>query len=175
MDAVATRVMAGRSGPLPADWSWKRKTTLVVFALMMTYLHSLYILGFYVSELEYWWPFWTGMTVEQRLFSYALALFANFGLLVAPFLRAPSRQLRASLAVSFGCGALISIAWLLRDLWVMKFSPFWPLWALGFRELGALRLTMDFASRMVIRLIYAVAIYINLYLLMTIVRRDTSK
>jgi uncharacterized membrane protein len=49
MDVLATSTMAARSGPLPADWSWKRKTALIVFALIMAYLHSLYILFFYAT------------------------------------------------------------------------------------------------------------------------------
>jgi hypothetical protein len=119
-------MVAARSRGLPADWSWRRKVSLIVFALMMTYLHSLYILRFYVSELEYWWPFWTGMTVEQRLFSYALALFANFALMAMPFLRTWGLRMRVLLVISLSCGIAISIAWLARNLIIMGFFPLWP-------------------------------------------------
>lgn len=38
----------------PAGWSRKRKASLIVFALIMAYLQSFYILGFYTSDIEYW-------------------------------------------------------------------------------------------------------------------------
>jgi hypothetical protein len=66
------------------------------------------------------------MTVEQRLLSYALALFANFGLMAMPFARAPGRPLRLLLAASLGAGALISIAWLSHDLWVLGLPELGP-------------------------------------------------
>jgi hypothetical protein len=42
MGRFGSWLMAGRSRGLPGDWPWKRKASLIVFALMMTYLHSLY-------------------------------------------------------------------------------------------------------------------------------------
>jgi hypothetical protein len=109
MDVVATSTMAARSGPLPADWSWKRKTALIVFALIMAYLHSFYILGFYVSDMEYWGTVWIGVTVEQRLLSFGLGLFANFGLIAVLLLRAPGPTLWAVIALSLTSGLLISV------------------------------------------------------------------
>jgi hypothetical protein len=109
------------------------------------------------------------MTVEQRLFSYALALFANFGLLTMPFVRAPGRLTRPLLAISLGWGALISTAWLLRDLWV-----------LGLPELGPVSTSKGVAFFMIaiilsilniaIRIFYAIAIFLNLWFLMKIIR-----
>ena len=121
------------------------------------------------NDWDYWWPFWTGMTVEQRLFSYALALFANFGLMTMPFVRAPGRLTRPLLAISLGWGALISTAWLLRDLWV-----------LGLPELGSVSTSKGVAFFMIaiilsilniaIRIFYAIAIFLNLWFLMKIIR-----
>jgi hypothetical protein len=169
MDASATRMIGKRPAALPADWPWQRKAALIVFALLMTYLHSLYILFFYVTDWDYWWPFWTGMTVEQRLFSYALALFANFGLMALPFVRAPSGLMRRLLAGSLGWGALISTAWLLRDLWV-----------LGLPELGPVSTSEGVAFFLIavvlsilniaIRVFYATAIFLNLWFLLKITR-----
>jgi hypothetical protein len=118
MDVLATSTMAARSGPLPADWSWKRKTALIVFALIMAYLHSFYILGFYVSDMEYWGTVWIGVTVEQRLLSFGLGLFANFGLIAVLLLRAPGPTLCAVIALSLTSGLLISVVWLGRHLWL---------------------------------------------------------
>jgi hypothetical protein len=117
MDVSATRMIGRRPAALPPDWSWQRKASLIVFALVMAYLHSFYILGFYVSETEYWGTVWIGVTAGQRLLSFALGLLANFGLMAMPFLRAPGRMLRAAVAVSLAFGLVISLAWLDADLW----------------------------------------------------------
>jgi hypothetical protein len=103
----------------PVDCSRKRKGGLILFALIMAYLQSFYILGFYTSDIEYWGTVWIGVTVEQRLLSFALGLFANLGLMAMPFLRAPGRVLRTGTALSLASGLLISIAWLTGDLWEM--------------------------------------------------------
>jgi hypothetical protein len=170
MAIVATRMMTGRSGRLPADWSWQRKASLIAFALMMTYLHSLYILFFYVTDWDYWWPFWTGMTVEQRLFSYALALFANLGLIAMPFVRAPGRILRAVIALSLTMGLLVSIAWLARDLGTFG------LLGVGLRptteHIG--RFLADvilLVSPILLRALFASAIFLNSWLLFNLVKR----
>jgi hypothetical protein len=134
MDIAATRIMAGRPGGLPADWSRKRKALLIVFALMMAYLHSFYILGFYTSKPEYWGTVWIRVTAEQRLLSFVLGLCANAGLIAMPFLRTPGRILRALVALSLTSGLLISVAWLGRDLWV-----------LGLPELGHVSKSEGFA------------------------------
>ena len=103
----------------PVNWSRKRKVAVVVLALIMTYLHSFYILGFYVSHMEYWGTVWMWVTPEQRLLSFVLGLGANIGLLATPFLRAPGPILRALLTLSLAAGLALSVAWLVRDLWVM--------------------------------------------------------
>jgi hypothetical protein len=74
--------------------------------------------------------------------------------------------LRLLLAASLGAGALISIAWLTHDLWMMGLPPFW-LFAkdnLGFFDLVYFRATIVF------RAVYAVAIYIFLSQLIRILR-----
>jgi hypothetical protein len=161
MAIVATRIMAGRRGGLPADWSWGRKALLIVFALMMAYLHSFYILGFYTSKSEYWGTVWIGVTAEQRLLSFVLGVCANIGLIAMPFLRTPGRIVRTLVALSLTSGMLISVAWLGRDLWV-----------LGLPELGPVSKSEGFAFFLIdllfsildvaIRVLYCVAILLNL-------------
>jgi hypothetical protein len=167
MEIVATRMVARRPGRLPADWSWQRKAALIVFASIMAYLHSFYILGFYTSDIEYWGTVWIGVTAKQRLLSFGLGLFANLGLMAMPFLRAPGRLMRLLLVISLGCGALISTAWLLRDLWV-----------LGLPEVGRVSMSRGIGFfvialvfsilNIMIRIFYAIAILLNLWFLMRI-------
>jgi hypothetical protein len=146
------RMITGRPASLPADWSWKRKASLIVFALIMAYLHSFYILGFYVSEMEYWGTVWIGVTAEQRLLSFALALFANLGLMAMPFLQALGRILGVVVALSLTFGLLISIAWLSHDVWTLGLPSSYN--TILFRILDIL-----------VRIFYAIAIYLNLLLL----------
>ncbi|MGH6921616.1 MAG: hypothetical protein ACREJ0_28425, partial [Geminicoccaceae bacterium] len=117
-----------------AGWSRKRRAWVFALGLLMTYLHSVYILAFYVPEEEYWFPFWTGMTVADRLLSFLLAFIANFGLLAVPFLRTPGRWMRVLLVVCLCWGALISTAWLARDIIVMGLYPLWPMARAGLIE-----------------------------------------
>jgi hypothetical protein len=100
----------------PLNWSCKRKVALILFALIMAYLQSFDILGFYTSDTEYWGTVWIGVTAEQRLLSFALGLLANLGLMAMPFLRQPGRMLRTLVALSLGFGLLISTAWLRHGL-----------------------------------------------------------
>jgi hypothetical protein len=95
----------------PVDWSRKRKAGLILFALIMAYLQSFYILAFYVSDMEYWGTVWIGVTAEQRLLSFLLALLANFGLIAMPLLRSPGRILSGMIALSLAYGMLLSIGW----------------------------------------------------------------
>lgn len=142
---------------------------MFALGLLMFYLHSLYILSFYVSEDEYWWPIWTEMTIEQRLLSYALALFANFGLLATPFLRTPGRILGAIVALSLISGLLISTGWLVVDLWGMGLLDAGPLPAGG----NILRLSADlllFFSPLIFRALYATTVWLNALFLFKIVR-----
>jgi transposase len=140
---------------LPADWSRKRKASLIVFALIMAYLHSFYILGFYVSETEYWGTVWIGVTAEQRLLSFGLGLFANFGLMALPFLRAPGRVLRAVAVLSLTFGLLTSIAWLSHDIWTLGLPSSYD--TLLFRVLDIL-----------VKVFYLIGIYLNLLLLIKV-------
>jgi hypothetical protein len=55
-----------------AGWSCKARGGRPV-RLFMLHVQSLYVTGFYIPEEEYWFPFWTGMTVDDRLLSLALA------------------------------------------------------------------------------------------------------
>ena len=103
-----------------AGWSRRRRAAVAVFGLLTLYVQSLYFTGFYIPEEEYWLPFWTGMTVGDRLVSLALAFAANVGLIATPFLRAPGRMIRCLLIGSLVSGALVSLAWLGQSLadWV---------------------------------------------------------
>jgi hypothetical protein len=157
MGVVVARSMAGRSAALPVDWSWQRKTALIVFALIMAYLHSFYILGFYVSEMEYWGTVWIGVTVEQRLLSFGLGFFANFGLIAVLLLRAPGRTLCAVVALSLTSGLLISVLWLGRDLWVGGL-------------LNSYNTAVFSALSVLVRIFYAMAISLNLLFLIKISR-----
>lgn len=163
-------MLGARRGGWPADWPRWRKAILIAFALIMAYLHSFYILGFYVSGMEYWGTVWIGVTTEQRLLSFGHAVLANLGPVAMLFLRKLGRLLRFLLAISLSCGALISVGWLTSDLWRVKFSPLWPFWSLGFQELGVIRLSIHFIVHLVIRAIYAASIVINLYFMMIIIR-----
>ena len=153
-----------------AGWSRKKCAAVFALGLLMFYLHSLYILGFYVSEDEYWWPVWTGMTLQQRLLSHALALFANLSLLVMPFLRAPGGSMRAVLALSLTFGLVISIAWLARDLWTF-----------GLLNIGSIPTTghigiflgdiILLVSPLLLRGLFATAIFLESWFLFTLVKR----
>ena len=99
-----------------ASWSRKRRVAVAAFGLFMLYVQSLYFTGFYIPEEEYWFPFWTGMTVGDRLLSLALASWSNAGLIIAPFLRRPGCTLRSLLVASLACGAIVSLAWIGQSL-----------------------------------------------------------
>jgi hypothetical protein len=99
-----------------AGWSRRRRAAVAIFGLFMLYVQSLYFTGFYLPEEEYWFPFWTGMTVGDRLLSLALASWSNAGLIIAPFLRRPGRVLRTLLVASLACGAIVSFAWIGQSL-----------------------------------------------------------
>jgi hypothetical protein len=109
MDAARTQLWT-------AGWSRRRRIAVAGFGLFMLYVQSLYFTGFYIPEEEYWFPFWTGMTVGDRLLSLALASWSNAGLIIAPFLRTPGRALRLLLIVSLACGAIVSLAWIGQSL-----------------------------------------------------------
>jgi hypothetical protein len=109
MDATRTQLW-------PAGWSRKRRAAVAAFGLFMLYVQSVYFRGFYIPEEEYWFPFWTIMTVGDRLLSLVLALAANVGLIATPFLRAPGRLLRLLLIASLVSGAVVSLSWLIRDV-----------------------------------------------------------
>jgi hypothetical protein len=113
MDAARTQLWT-------AGWSRKRRVAVAVFGLFMLYVQSLYFTGFYIPEEEYWFPFWTGMTVGDRLLSLGLAFAANIGLITTPFMRAPGRTMRLLLIGSLVSGAMVSLAWLAQSLqgWV---------------------------------------------------------
>ncbi|MGH6913223.1 MAG: hypothetical protein ACREH3_05905 [Geminicoccales bacterium] len=151
----------------PVDWSRKRKAALIAFALIMAYLQSFYILGVYISDMEYWGTVWIGVTVEQRLLSFALGLLANFGLMAMPFLRAPGRILRTLLALSLSFGLLISAGWLSHDLWV-----------LGLPDVGRTPSTQSaviflidvllYILPIMLRIAYFLVIFLNLWLLVSL-------
>jgi hypothetical protein len=113
MDAARTRLWT-------SGWSRKRRVAVAAFGLFMLYVQSLYFTGFYIREEDYWFPFWTGMTVGDRLLSLVLAFAANLGLITTPFLRAPGRAIRFLLIGSLVSGAAVSLAWVTQDLadWV---------------------------------------------------------
>jgi hypothetical protein len=95
-----------------AGWPRKRRAAVVLFGLFILYVQSLYFTGFYIPKEEYWFPFWTGMTVGDQLLSLVLATATNIGLIATPFVRAPGRTLRLLLIASLVSGAAVSLAWL---------------------------------------------------------------
>jgi hypothetical protein len=109
MDAARTQLWT-------TGWSRNRRVAVALFGLFMLYVQSLYFTGFYIPEEEYWFPFWTGMTVGDRLLSLVLAFAANVGLIVTPFLRDPGRTIRLLLIGSLVSGATVSFAWLAQGL-----------------------------------------------------------
>jgi hypothetical protein len=66
MDAARTQLWT-------AGWSRRRRIAVAGFGLFMLYVQSLYFTGFYIPAEEYWFPFWTGMTVGDRMLSLASA------------------------------------------------------------------------------------------------------
>jgi hypothetical protein len=95
MPMNATRTQLWTTG-----WSRGRRAGVAAFGLFMLYVQSLFFTGFYIPEEEYWFPFWTGMTVGDRMLSLALAGWCNAGLIIAPLLRSPGRALRFLLVAS---------------------------------------------------------------------------
>jgi hypothetical protein len=162
-------MIAERPAGLSADWSWRRKAALIVFALIMAYLHSFYILGFYVSEMEYWGTVWIGVTAEQRLLSFGLALFANLGLMAIPFLRAPGRALRTVVALSLTVGVLISVAWLGHDLWILGLPEPGPLPSAEQLVIFVIDVLL-FILPVLVRILYAVTICLNFWFLVNLAR-----
>jgi hypothetical protein len=152
------------------DWSPGWKGVLVVFALLMTYLHSLNILGLYVTEGEYWWPVWTGMTAGERLLSYALALFANLGLMTLPFVHTPRRGMRIVLTVSLVSGILICVAWLAHDFSVMGFPDFGPPPKLSGGIVGVFLDLLIFVALPLVWTFYVLAIWMNLKFVVALMR-----
>ena len=128
----------------------------------MAYLHSFHILGFYTSDIEYWGTVWIGVTPGQRLLSFALGLFANFGLIATPFLRAPGLLMRSLIAVSLTSGLVVSIAWLAPDL----------------RDIGLLRSYNTFLFSVLsvaTRIFYAGTIHLNLRFLIRLAHQPAHQ
>jgi hypothetical protein len=114
------------------------------------------------------------MTVWQRLLSLALALFANLGLMMTPFLRAPGRLLRAVVALSLACGLLISFAWLTGVLWEFGLPVFGRIPSV---KDGVVVLLIDaflFVLPIAVETFHVAAIWLNLRFLVRLVRMHVA-
>ena len=66
-----------------------RKIGIVLYALFMAFVQSHYITAQLYPGSEYFFGVWYGVSEAQLLMGEALALFANIGLLLSPFLATP--------------------------------------------------------------------------------------
>jgi hypothetical protein len=84
------------------------KIGIVLYALFMTFLQSHYITAQLYRDSEYFFGVWLGVSDTEVLSGLLLALCANIGLLLAPFVRAPGRALRLLMRVSLAFGAILA-------------------------------------------------------------------
>ena len=66
------------------------------------------------------------MSDAEVLSGLLLALCANVGLLLSPFVRAPGLALRFSMRVSLAFGAILATISLVHIFSIHAFYPFWP-------------------------------------------------
>jgi hypothetical protein len=62
----------------------------------------------------------------MRMMGEALAIFANIGLLLLPFLVAPRPAMRLLMLASLAAGAILATVHLAHMFSINAFHPFWP-------------------------------------------------
>lgn len=102
------------------------KIGVVLYALFMAFMQAHYITAQLYPDSEYFFGVWSGVSDAQLWTGETLAMLANIGLLLSPFLPAPSRALRLLLICSLGFGAVVSAITLVHLFSINLFYPFWP-------------------------------------------------
>jgi hypothetical protein len=111
--------------PEPKRWPM-RKIGVALYALLMAFVHSHYITAQLYPGSEYFFGVWYGISDAQLMMGEALAMFANIGLLLSPFLTAPRPAMRFLMLVSLAAGALVATVHLAHIFSMYGFLPFWP-------------------------------------------------
>jgi hypothetical protein len=89
-------------------------------------LQSHYITAQLYPDSEYFFGVWLGVSHAEVLSGLLLAFCANIGLLLAPFLSAPSQAVRILMLVSLAFGAILATISLVHIFSIHAFIPFWP-------------------------------------------------
>ena len=92
----------------------------------MAFVHSHYITAQLYPGSEYFFGVWFGVSDAQLMMGEALAIFANFGLLLSPFLAEPRRLIRLLMLASLVAGAIVATVHLVHIFSMYAFLPFWP-------------------------------------------------
>jgi hypothetical protein len=92
----------------------------------MTFLQSHYITAQLYPESEYFFGVCLNVSDAEVLSGLLLALCANIGLLLSPFLSAPGRAVRLAMLVSLAFGAILATISLVHIFSIHAFHPFWP-------------------------------------------------
>jgi hypothetical protein len=109
--------------PEPKRWPM-RKIGVALYALFMAFVHSHYITAQLYPGSEYFFGIWYGVSDTQLMIGEALAMFANIGLLLSPFLAAPRRVMRLLMLISLAAGAIIATVHLAHMFRINAFHPF---------------------------------------------------
>ncbi|MGH6919084.1 MAG: hypothetical protein ACREJ0_15435 [Geminicoccaceae bacterium] len=102
------------------------KIGIVLYALFMAFVQSHYITAQLYPNSEYFVGVWLGVSDAQLMTGEALAIFANIGLLLSPFLAAPRPAMRLLMLASLAAGAIVATVHLVHIFSIYVFLPFWP-------------------------------------------------
>jgi hypothetical protein len=103
-----------------------RKIGVALYALFMALVHSHYITAQLYPQSDYFFGVWYGVSDAQLWTGEVLAILANIGLLLSPFLQRPGRALRLLVLGSLGFGSVVSTIQLVHLFSINRFYPFWP-------------------------------------------------
>jgi hypothetical protein len=103
-----------------------RKIEIVLYAVFMAFVQSHYITAQLYPGSEYFCGIWYGVSSAQLMMGEALAMFANIGLLLSPFLLTPRPAMRLLMLVSLAAGATVATIHLAHIFSMYAFLPFWP-------------------------------------------------
>ena len=103
-----------------------RKIGIVLYALFMAFVHSHYLTAQLYPGSEYFFGVWYGVSDAQLMMGEALAMFANIGLLLSPFLAAPRRLMRLLMLASLVAGAIVATVHFAHMFGINALYPFWP-------------------------------------------------
>jgi hypothetical protein len=102
------------------------KIGIVLYALFMAFVQSHYITAQLYPGSEYFFGVWYGISNAQLMMGAALAIFANIGLLLSPFLATPRRLTRLLMLLSLAAGAIVATIHLTHMFRINALYPFWP-------------------------------------------------